>query len=504
MKSIHVFISIILLSAAVAFAEDKMDIEYGNAGGQSLLLDAHVPDGPGPFPVVIVLHGGGWNSGGKRKDVTPLFDALSKANFTWFTVDYRLSPTNRWPACFEDVQTAIRWVKAHAGEYKGDPHRVALLGYSAGGHLACLAAVLAKPDTQVQAVVGCAPPTDLVADTVQRGGLSQSLQTLFGKDKVDDEVRAILKEDSPITYVKPGLPPFYLIHGDADKSVAYDQSVQFHAKLRENGDACELITIKGAKHKIVEWEKIDPDYKVRMTDWLTQTLGAVPSNHPPTHVFSPDAKVKIVLVGDSTVNDRTGWGFGFKQFLTNGAQCINTAAGGRSSKSFITENRWTQALALKGDYYLIQFGHNDEPGKGERSTDPTTTYRGFMTRYVDEARAIGAKPILVTSLVRRQFDKSGSGKINSSLVPYVDVVKAIAAEKNVPLIDLHARSKELCEKLGKEGCLFFSPTKMVEAQTRWITRTSTRRAASSSRGWLLRNCARPCLSWHNIYGTNPT
>jgi polygalacturonase/lysophospholipase L1-like esterase len=170
-------------------------------------------------------------------------------------------------------------------------------------------------------------------------------------------------------------------------------------------------------------------------------------------------KIRIVLVGDSTVTDKQGWGAGFKRFITNKAVCINTAAGGRSSKSFINEGRWAQALELKGDYYLIQFGHNDEPGKGDRSTEPNTTYRQFMTQYVDEARAIGAKPILVTSLVRRQWDKSGSGKINSSLVPYVEVVKQIAKEKNVPLVDLHARSKELCEQWGKEKCLEFSPMK---------------------------------------------
>ena len=173
-----------------------------------------------------------------------------------------------------------------------------------------------------------------------------------------------------------------------------------------------------------------------------------------------EKKVRIVLVGDSTVTDKAGWGTGFKQFLTNKAECINTAAGGRSSKSFIDENRWAQALELKGDYYLIQFGHNDEPGKGpQRQTDPNTTYREYMTRYVDESRAIGAKPILVTSLVRRQWDKSGSGKIDSSLIPYVKTVKQIAKEKNVPLIDLHARSKELCEQWGKEKCLEFSPIK---------------------------------------------
>jgi exo-poly-alpha-galacturonosidase len=181
------------------------------------------------------------------------------------------------------------------------------------------------------------------------------------------------------------------------------------------------------------------------------------ANAKPT---AEDSKVlHIVLVGDSTVTDKQGWGSGFRLFLTDRAECINTARGGRSSKSFINEGHWTEALALKGDYYLIQFGHNDEPGKGERSTDPNTTYRQFMTRYIDETRAIGATPILVTSLVRRQWDKSGSGKINSSLVPYVEAVKELAKEKNVPLVDLHASSKQLCEQLGKQKCWEFSPVK---------------------------------------------
>lgn len=171
-------------------------------------------------------------------------------------------------------------------------------------------------------------------------------------------------------------------------------------------------------------------------------------------------KIKFVLVGDSTVTDKSGWGLGFKQLLTDRAECVNTAAGGRSSKSFINEGKWTNALALKGDYYLIQFGHNDEPGKGpERETQPATTYRENMTRYVDETRAIGAQPVLVTSLVRRHWDANGDGKITSSLVPYVEVVKQIAAEKNVPLIDLHASSQELCERLGRQQCNALSPIK---------------------------------------------
>src|ERR1017187_2947109 len=160
-------------------------------------------------------------------------------------------------------------------------------------------------------------------------------------------------------------------------------------------------------------------------------------------------KIRVVLVGDSTVNDGGGWGYGFKQFLTGDVECINTAANGRSSKSFIAEGKWKTALDLKGDYYLIQFGHNDEPGKGpDRETDPATTYTQHLARYVDEARAIGAKPVLVTSLTRRIFDKSSSGKLVPSLVPYVEAMKKLAAEKNVPLVDLHARSVEYCEKIG--------------------------------------------------------
>lgn len=170
--------------------------------------------------------------------------------------------------------------------------------------------------------------------------------------------------------------------------------------------------------------------------------------------------VRVVLVGDSTVTDHAGWGLGFKQSTTNEVECINTARGGRSSKSFTDEGHWEKALTLQGDYYLIQFGHNDQPGKGpKRETDPATTYAQNMTRYVEEVQAIGGTPVLVTSLVRRKFDPAEEGQINSTLVPYVEAVKQVAAEKQVALIDLHAYSKEQCEKLGREKCYEFSPVK---------------------------------------------
>src|ERR1700712_3205846 len=100
---------------------------------------------------------------------------------------------------------------------------------------------------------------------------------------------------------------------------------------------------------------------------------------------------KIVLVGDSTVNDQGGWGTGFRASFGSNVQVVNLALNGRSSKSFLDEGAWAPALAAKPDYILIQFGHNDGPGKGaDRETTPETTYRENILRYVDEARAIGA------------------------------------------------------------------------------------------------------------------
>lgn len=272
-RTFRAVLSLVALFAGVVFAEDEPDIEYGRASGESLRLDAHIPDGTGPFPMVVMVHGGGWMTGDKHKDITVVLEPLTKSGeFTWFSINYRLAPTNHWPACFEDVQTAIRWAKAHAAEYKGDPQRMALMGYSAGGQLACLAAVQAKEDTRVQAVVGFSPPTDMVADTERRGGLSKSLQALFGRETADDSTRALLMEMSAINYVKPGLPPFLFVQGDADKTVPYDQTLAFMSKLKDNGVANDIVTIKGAPHRITEWDKFDPSYKEKLVAWLEQKL----------------------------------------------------------------------------------------------------------------------------------------------------------------------------------------------------------------------------------------
>ena len=161
--------------------------------------------------------------------------------------------------------------------------------------------------------------------------------------------------------------------------------------------------------------------------------------------------IKIVLVGDSTVNDEGGWGEGFRASFVPPVEVINLAKNGRSSKSFRDEGLWALALTAKPDFVLIQFGHNDQAGKGsDRETDPATSYRANMTRYVEEARGIGATPILVTSIVRRNFDASGKIK-RDPLVDYAAEVRKIAIEKNVPLIDLYSLTLAQSERLGPEG-----------------------------------------------------
>jgi pectinesterase len=258
-----------------AFAANRLNIEYGEAGGEKLFLDAHVPTGDGTFPVAILVHGGGWTGWNKESDtdVVPVFAPVA-TNFCWFTIDYRLAPTNRWPACFEDVQTAVRWVKQHAAEFKGDPNRIALLGYSAGGQLALLAAMSATNDTAVQAVVGFAPPTDLVADAQRRGGLEKwsSMTNLLGREFLDEESVKLLAEISPINHIRPGLPPFLLIQGSADKTVTYDLTQNFQAQLQKAGVSCELLTLSNAQHRLADWEKFDPDFPEKIISWLYAKL----------------------------------------------------------------------------------------------------------------------------------------------------------------------------------------------------------------------------------------
>ncbi len=181
-----------------------------------------------------------------------------------------------------------------------------------------------------------------------------------------------------------------------------------------------------------------------------------------THL-SPAAEPHLALAGDSTVaahrdaEKLAGWGVMLPQFFKPGVRVTNLAKSGASSKSFRAAGLWDQILAAKPDYVLIQFGHNDQPGKGEaRETDPTTSYRDNLRRFIDEARAIGARPVLVTSVARRTFGENG--KLVSSLGPYVEAALAVGGEQNVPVIDLHRVSHAFFTQKGEKFCQLYAPS----------------------------------------------
>jgi len=150
--------------------------------------------------------------------------------------------------------------------------------------------------------------------------------------------------------------------------------------------------------------------------------------------------VKIVLVGDSTVATEGGWGPGFCMAMKPNVTCVDVALNGRSSKSFIDEGAWKKALAEKGDYYLIQFGHNDQKTDEARHTDAEGSFQTYLKRYCADVKAIGAVPVLVTSLSRRTYK---DGKVVQDLKDYADATKKVGAELDLTVVDLNAMSTAL-------------------------------------------------------------
>jgi lysophospholipase L1-like esterase len=163
------------------------------------------------------------------------------------------------------------------------------------------------------------------------------------------------------------------------------------------------------------------------------------------------------MIGDSTMADKKpeteperGWGQMLQLFFSEGVQVSNHARNGRSSKSFIDESLWQVVLDSlhQGDYVIVQFGHNDQKPDSARHTDPYTTYKSNLEKYVNEIRAKGAFPILCTSIVRRKFDENG--KLTDTHGQYPVVTRMVAKEMNVPLLDLQVRTNNLVSDLGPE------------------------------------------------------
>ncbi|ATC23783.1 rhamnogalacturonan acetylesterase [Caulobacter vibrioides] len=171
------------------------------------------------------------------------------------------------------------------------------------------------------------------------------------------------------------------------------------------------------------------------------------------HAQEPIFKAsKIVLVGDSTVAVNSGWGGAFcATHVTSNIACVNLGRGGRSSRTYREEGSWALALkemstgGFEQTFVLIQLGHNDQPGRPERSTDLATEFPANLRRFVEEARAAGARPVLVTPLIRRQFK---DGQVYDDLAPWAQAIRKLAAETNTPLVDLHALSRDAVQAMG--------------------------------------------------------
>jgi DNA sulfur modification protein DndE len=169
-------------------------------------------------------------------------------------------------------------------------------------------------------------------------------------------------------------------------------------------------------------------------------------------------KIRIFLIGDSTMankpledNPERGWGQMLPVFFSDNVEIHNHAKNGRSTKSFIDQGLWQAVLdsLQPGDYVMIQFGHNDQKiTDSTRYADPHGAYKHNLQRYVNQSRAKGAQPILITPVMRRRFDEHG--QFYDVHGDYPGVVREVAAQMQVPLIDLHQSSRELLVSLGEE------------------------------------------------------
>jgi acetyl esterase/lipase len=215
------------------------------------VLDILQPSAPSlaERPGIIVIHGGGWVEGAKE-DMLELFCLpFVRHGMVVANVEYRLARSAPAPAAVNDVLKAAQWFRDHAAQYRVDPKRILVTGGSAGGHLALMTAM-----TPASADLG---PSIKIAAAIDFFGIADVADQLTGPHQqpyavawIPEQLNRVelAKRLSPMTYVRKGLPPILVLHGDADSTVPYERSVELVKKLKDSGDDAELITVPGGKH----------------------------------------------------------------------------------------------------------------------------------------------------------------------------------------------------------------------------------------------------------------
>src|SRR5437899_1425400 len=232
---------------------EHRDITYLSIGGHDSQLDVFEQPGGRKSPVLIYFHGGGWWRNSRPASFKP-FQAFLKMGFSIVNVDYRLTPVAPAPAAVQDARCALAWVKQNRRRYHFDDRRIVVYGTSAGGHLALMDGLLPIPSEVDLPQCRNLPKPAAVLDFYGIADVSELLDGPHvrtwanewvgkGPDRVD-----IAHQMSPLTYVRQGLPPFFIVHGDADATVPYTQSVRLRDLLQKNNVSVQLYTVKDGPH----------------------------------------------------------------------------------------------------------------------------------------------------------------------------------------------------------------------------------------------------------------
>ena len=265
------------------------DLTYITAAGRAQRLDLARPPSGGPHPLVLLIHGGGWEGGSKLGMRDEMLE-LARQGYVAASVDYRLAQGSRnaFPAAVQDVRCAVRWLRAHASSYGIDPRRVGAVGVSAGGHLASMLGAAAHVEALegdclpsavpvgVSAVVTYAGPQDLRVRGLYTEEQARLVTGFLGVFPGDAPQVAALA--SPIAHVRPEAPPFLFVHGTEDDLVPVDHARTMAAALRAVGGRATFLELRGRGHEFVGLAT-SSDTRVRCTTlaFLKRWLASRPS-----------------------------------------------------------------------------------------------------------------------------------------------------------------------------------------------------------------------------------